>query len=126
MKHACKLPLLRSWSARSAETREVLVRFQRVALASVAPMQSKRFLPARLLVQVQLEARVGRQSSPRQTTSCPALSTTAACAEVPMPGNNWDPGGATFSRCTVAWRSRSYVHQATVLQINRAGMQKVS
>lgn len=32
MMRARQLPLLRSWSARSAETREVLVRFQRVAL----------------------------------------------------------------------------------------------
>lgn len=71
--------------------------------ASVALMQSKRFLPARLLVQVQPGAPVGRQRSPMQTTSCPALFETAD-AEVPMPGNNWDPGRATFSRCGLTVR----------------------
>jgi hypothetical protein len=64
------MPLWRRWSARLAEAQEVLVRFQGVArragrrmrrrcgIASVARMQSSRFLPGSVLVQVQPEARV--------------------------------------------------------------------
>ena len=63
------MPLWRRWSARLAEAQEVLVRFQGVArragrrmrrrcgIASVARMQSSRFLPGSVLVQVQPEAR---------------------------------------------------------------------
>jgi hypothetical protein len=109
------MPLLRRRSARSVEAREVLVRFQGVArssrgvsfdmtlrrcIASVAPMQSSRFLPGSVLVQVQPGARAIRQRG-RGRSARHFVANEDQAGSNPVVRSSERPRSTT-----VVWRSR--------------------